>query len=377
MEKLTMKSRDVVGGNVEKIAALFPQCVTERINKEGSPELAIDFDKLRAELSNDVLDDGEERYQFTWPDKRAASRLANEPINLTLRPCREESVDFDTTENLYIEGDNLDVLKVLRETYLGRVKMIYIDPPYNTGNDFVYNDDFAQGKDDFEQGSGLFDAEGNQTIDPMLRNTEANGRFHTDWLNMIYPRLKVARDLLSDDGVIFISIDDNEVENLKKVCSEIFGARNFVSIINWKGRGGRQDSKYFAVLHEYILCYAKDLSKFSAGEEIKEGDVYPKYDEEKRRNYKTQLLRKWGSNSLRENRPNLYYPITAPDGAEVYPIIYSESKGAGATAPAPLGRLLPMDVLNFRKISGGSGSLMRKFSSLYLEKKTLRNSLLG
>lgn len=326
MEKLTMKSRDVVGGNVEKIAALFPQCVTERINKEGSPELAIDFDKLRAELSNDVLDDGEERYQFTWPDKRAASRLANEPINLTLRPCREESVDFDTTENLYIEGDNLDVLKVLRETYLGRVKMIYIDPPYNTGNDFVYNDDFAQGKDDFEQGSGLFDAEGNQTIDPMLRNTEANGRFHTDWLNMIYPRLKVARDLLSDDGVIFISIDDNEVENLKKVCSEIFGARNFVSIINWKGRGGRQDSKYFAVLHEYILCYAKDLSKFSAGEEIKEGDVYPKYDEEKRRNYKTQLLRKWGSNSLRENRPNLYYPITAPDGAEVYPIIYSESK---------------------------------------------------
>ena len=326
MEKLTMKSRDVVGGNVEKIAALFPQCVTERINKEGNPELAIDFDKLRAELSNDVLDDGEERYQFTWPDKRAASRLANEPINLTLRPCREESVDFDTTENLYIEGDNLDVLKVLRETYLGRVKMIYIDPPYNTGNDFVYNDDFAQGKDDFEQGSGLFDAEGNQTIDPMLRNTEANGRFHTDWLNMIYPRLKVARDLLSDDGVIFISIDDNEVENLKKVCSEIFGARNFVSIINWKGRGGRQDSKYFAVLHEYILCYAKDLSKFSAGEEIKEGDVYPKYDEEKRRNYKTQLLRKWGSNSLRENRPNLYYPITAPDGAEVYPIIYSESK---------------------------------------------------
>lgn len=326
MEKLKMQSRDVIGGNVEKIAALFPQCVTERLNKDGKTELAIDFDKLRAELSNDVLDDGEERYQFTWPDKRAASRLANEPVNLTLRPCREESVDFDTTENLYIEGDNLDVLKVLRETYLGRVKMIYIDPPYNTGNDFVYNDDFAQGKDDFEQGSGLFDAEGNQTIDPMLRNTEANGRFHTDWLNMIYPRLKVARDLLSDDGVIFISIDDNEVENLKKVCSEIFGARNFVSIINWKGRGGRQDSKYFAVLHEYILCYAKDLSNFSAGEEIKEGDVYPKYDEEKKRNYKTQLLRKWGSNSLRENRPNLYYPITAPDGAEVYPIIYSESK---------------------------------------------------
>ena len=321
-----MKSRDVVGGNVEKIAALFPHCVTERLNKDGKPELAIDFDKLRAELSNDALGDGEERYQFTWPDKRAASRLANEPVNLTLRPCREESVDFDTTENLYIEGDNLDVLKVLRETYLGRVKMIYIDPPYNTGNDFVYNDDFAQGREDYERSSGMYDAEGNQIIDHMQRNTEANGRFHTDWLNMIYPRLKVARDLLSEDGVIFISIDDNEVENLKKVCCEIFGERNFVSIINWKGRGGRQDSKYYAVLHEYILCFAKNISLFSAGEEIKEGDIYPKYDEVAKRNYKTQLLRKWGSNSLRENRPNLYYSITAPDGTEVFPTIYSESK---------------------------------------------------
>ena len=165
-----------------------------------------------------------------------ASRLANEPVNLTLRPCREESVDFDTTENLYLEGDNLDVLKVLRETYLGRVKMIYIDPPYNTGNDFVYNDDFAQGKEDFEQTSGLFDAEGNQTIDPMQRNTEANGRFHTDWLNMIYPRLKVARDLLTDDGVIFISIDDNEKENLSKICDEIFGEDNFIASFPWRKR---------------------------------------------------------------------------------------------------------------------------------------------
>lgn len=321
-----MMSRDVVGGNVQKIAALFPQCVTERLDNEGKPELAIDFDKLRAELSNEVLDEGEERYQFTWPDKRAASRLANTPTTLTLRPCREESVDFDTTQNIYIEGDNLDVLKVLRETYLGKVKMIYIDPPYNTGNDFVYNDDFAQGKGDFEVQSGLFDDDGNQTIDPMQRNTESNGRFHTDWLNMIYPRLKVARDLLSDDGVIFISIDDNEVENLKKVCNEVFGVKNFVAIINWKGRGGRQDSKYYAVLHEYILCYTCDISKFKAGEEIKESDVYPKFDETAQRNYKTQLLRKWGSNSLRENRPNLYYPITAPDGAEVYPTIYSESK---------------------------------------------------
>ncbi len=259
INKLKMKSRDVVGGNVEKIAALFPHCVTERIGKNGTAELAIDFDKLRAELSNDALEDGEERYQFTWPDKRAASRLANEPVNLTLRPCREESVDFDTTENLYIEGDNLDVLKVLRETYLGRVKMIYIDPPYNTGNDFVYNDDFAQGKEDFEQNSGLFDAEGNQTIDPMQRNTEANGRFHTDWLNMIYPRLKVARDLLTEDGVIFISIDDNEVKNLTKVCDEIFGEQNFIANIVWKHtQQSKNDERHFSRQYNHTLCFTKN-----------------------------------------------------------------------------------------------------------------------
>ena len=198
-----MQSRDVVSGHVAKAAALFPQCVTERIGKNGFTEFAIDFDKLRDELSKDLLDGAEERYQFTWPDKRAASRLANEATNKTLRPDVEASVDFWNTENLYIEGDNLDVLKVLRENYLGAIKMIYIDPPYNTGNDFVYNDDFAQSREDFEASSGLFDEEGNQLIDPMQRNTESNGRFHTDWLNMIYPRLKVARDLLEDDGAIF------------------------------------------------------------------------------------------------------------------------------------------------------------------------------
>lgn len=267
MDKLKMQSRDVVGGNVEKIAALFPQCVTERLNKEGKPELVIDFDKLRAELSNEVLEDSEERYQFTWPDKRAASRLANEPINLTLRPYRKDSVGKNGTpggfdsENLYIEGDNLDVLKVLRETYLGRVKMIYIDPPYNTGNDFVYNDDFAQGKEDFEQNSGLFDAEGNQTIDPMKRNTEANGRFHTDWLNMIYPRLKVARDLLTEDGVIFISIDDNEKENLTKICDEIFGELNFIATFPWRKRTAKSDVPFgISQDYEWIVAYSKSSS---------------------------------------------------------------------------------------------------------------------
>lgn len=257
MEHLKMQTADMADRNIEQIGALFPECLTERINSNGRVEQAIDFDKLRQLLAHDVVEGPEQRYQFTWPDKRAAIRLANTPTSKTLRPCRAESVDFDTTQNLYIEGDNLDVLKLLRENYLGKVKMIYIDPPYNTGNDFVYNDDFAQGKTDFEQRSGLFDEEGHQTIDPMQRNTEANGRFHTDWLNMIYPRLKVARDLLSDDGVIFISIDDNEVDNLKKVCNEIYGEDNFVAQIVWE-QGRKSIAVQVAINHEYCLIYCKN-----------------------------------------------------------------------------------------------------------------------
>ena len=259
MEKLKMQSHDVVGSNTQKIAQLFPNCVTERLGKDGKPELAIDFEKLQAELSNEIIAEGEERYQFTWPDKRAAVRLANTPTTMTLRPCREESVDFDNTQNLYIEGDNLDVLKVLRETYLGKVKMIYIDPPYNTGNDFVYNDDFGKDKGTFEETSGLFDEEGNQTVDPMQRNTESNGRFHTDWLNMIYPRLKVARDLLSDNGYICISIDDNEVNNMQKLCNEVFGESNFVSnFIVIRSEGGGL-AKRAVIGHDYLLVYAKQI----------------------------------------------------------------------------------------------------------------------
>ena len=263
MEKLKMQSHDVIGSNTQKIAQLFPNCVTERLGKDGKSELAIDFEKLQAELSNEIISEGEERYQFTWPDKRAAVRLANTPTTMTLRPCREESVDFDNTQNLYIEGDNLDVLKVLRETYLGKVKMIYIDPPYNTGNDFVYNDDFGKDKGSFEETSGLFDEDGNQTIDPMQRNTESNGRFHTDWLNMIYPRLKVARDLLTDDGAIFISIDDYEEDNLNKICNEIFGERNVVACVAWQRNYAPISlKKFFSESHEYCYIYAKDLNQF-------------------------------------------------------------------------------------------------------------------
>ena len=320
MDKLKMKSLDAVEGNVAKIAALYPNCVTERLNKGGKPELAIDFDKLRAELSTDAIDTGEERYQFTWPDKRAASRLANTPTDKTLRPDVNASVDFWNTKNIYIEGDNLDVLKVLRENYLGKVKMIYIDPPYNTGNDFVYNDDFTQGKEDFEAISGLFDEDGNQVLDPMQRNTESNGRFHTDWLNMIYPRLKVARDLLSEDGVIFISIDDNEVENLRKVCNEIFGERNFIANIIWQSTPGSNTGVDIITVTENILVFAKEKSSAHINMiEIKDDSKYILSDshEQRRGRYVLNKL------DRRMTGPHyseaLNYPIIAPDGSEVYP----------------------------------------------------------
>lgn len=253
MEHLNMQSMDKVAANVAKIKELFPNCVTERINNEGKPEHAIDFDMLKQELSDHVVDGLQERYQFTWPDKRKAILAANAPINKTLRPCREESVDFDNTENLYIEGDNLEVLKLLRENYLDEVKMIYIDPPYNTGNDFVYEDDFKQSLDEYIENSGQLDDAGNR----LVANTESNGRFHTDWLNMIYPRLKVAKDLLSEDGVIFISIDDNEVKNMISVCNEIFGEENLVATIPWQSRASIQNDTDFSVNHEYIVVYAK------------------------------------------------------------------------------------------------------------------------
>ncbi|MBD5241904.1 MAG: site-specific DNA-methyltransferase [Barnesiella sp.] len=321
MGKLKMKSGDAVDGNVAKIAALFPQCVTERLNKDGKPELAIEFDKLRAELSKDVLDEGEERYQFTWPDKRAASRLANTPTDKTLRPDVEASKDFWNTENLYIEGDNLDVLKVLRENYLGKIKMIYIDPPYNTGNDFVYNDDFAQGKEDFEATSGLFDEDGNQVLDPMQRNTESNGRFHTDWLNMIYPRLKVARDLLSDDGVIFISIDDNEVHNLRKVCDDVFGSDNFLGCAGRISKKANNQGDYWAPNFDYVLTFAKNKEVCPA---FFGGINYSSYnlieEDGPRKGERYQLVRLYMT-SLDPMRgcTNQRYYIQCPDGSFIIP----------------------------------------------------------
>ena len=259
MEKLKMQTADGVQDNISRIAELFPECITEVSDKMGGGvKRSVDFDKLRQLLSSEVVEGNEERYQFTWPDKSKAILAANAPINATLRPCREESVDFDTTQNLYIEGDNLDVLKCLKETYLHKVKMIYIDPPYNTGNDFVYEDDFAESASEYLANSGQFDEQGNR----LVTNTESNGRFHTDWLNMIYPRLRVARDLLTEDGVIFISIDENENYNLRKICDEIFGSSNFIAEIVWERAYAPINMvKHFSKSHDYILCYAKDINK--------------------------------------------------------------------------------------------------------------------
>ena len=311
MDKLRMQTLDGVQDNIDKIAALFPNCITERKDAEGKVTLAIDFDKLRQELSSEIVEGREERYQFTWPDKKKAILLANSPINATLRPCREESVDFDNTQNLYIEGDNLDVLKCLKETYLGKVKMIYIDPPYNTGNDFVYEDDFAESTSEYLANSGQYDEQGNR----LVTNSESNGRFHTDWLNMMYPRLKVARDLLTDDGVIFISIDDNEVENLQKVCDEIFGENCFVATFPWRKRTSKSDVPFgISQDYEWGLCYAKSVS-FKAGIEGKERKYFETEDFPNRP-WRIHDLTKQTTAS---ERPNSYFTIVNPKNGESYP----------------------------------------------------------
>lgn len=274
MDKLKMQTANKSDENFKKLAEMFPNAVTETItgydeNGKAIVERAIDKDVLMQEISCKVVDGNEERYQFTWPDKKKSVLLANAPINKTLRPCREESVDFDNTENLYIEGDNLEVLKLLQETYLGKIKMIYIDPPYNTGNDFVYEDDFAQSTDEYLANSGQFDEDGNR----LVKNLDSNGRFHTDWLNMIYPRLKIAKDLLTDDGVIFISIDDNEVDNLKKICDEIFGETNFVSDMIWQSRTSISNDHEVSLNHNHTFVYSKSREDLTFG-----GDPIDKRD---------------------------------------------------------------------------------------------------
>lgn len=315
MDKLRMQSSNGVEDNITKIAQLFPDCVTETVDeRSGQPKHLIDFEKLKQNLSDSVMSERAERYQFTWPDKSKAILLANSPINATLRPCREDSVDFDNTQNLYIEGDNLDVLKCLKETYLHKVKMIYIDPPYNTGNDFVYEDDFALSSEEYLANSGQFDEQGNR----MFTNAESNGRFHTDWLNMIYPRLKVARDLLTDDGVIFISIDDNEVENLRKVCDEVFGEQNFIATLIWeRAFAPKNDAKFISSSHDYIVMCAKRIENFKIGRLERTQEANARYS-----NPDNDPRGVWTSGDMlvKTYNKSCDYPITTPSGKIVNPV---------------------------------------------------------
>ena len=312
-----MHTQDIVDVNVGKIGKLFPNCLTERIGENGRLEHAIDFDKLRVELSKGIVEGQQERYQFTWPGKREAIRIANTPSNMTLRPDKESSVDFDNTGNLYIEGDNLEVLKILREDYLGKVKMIYIDPPYNTGNDFVYEDDFSQTSGEFRDKSGMFDEDGNMILQNYEVNSESNGRFHTDWLNMIYPRLKVARDLLTEDGVIFISIDDNEVENLRKVCDEVFGERNFIAQLIWeRAFSPKNDARFVSNSHDYVLMFTRNIDSFVIGRLDRTAEANARYS-----NPDNDPRGVWMSSDISVKTYNAAcdYPITTPSGKIIEP----------------------------------------------------------
>lgn len=323
-----MQTKNLANEKYQALKDLFPNAITETINKNGEVVRAIDKDILMQEISTQVVEGKEERYQFTWPDKKKAILNANAPLNKTLRPSREESVNFDETENLYIEGDNLEVLKLLQETYLGKVDVIYIDPPYNTGKDFVYNDNFKESIDEYLENSGQYDDDGNR----LEVNKETNGRYHTDWLNMMYPRLKLARDLISDDGVVFISIDDNEQENLKKICDEIFGRRNFIGEIVWKSATDN-NPRQISIEHEYVICYAKNILNQTTWiiESEKAHLIINKYKElTKKTSDLSEIqtaLRKWIKNNEIELKGVAHYNNVDEKG------VYSNSSNSSNTKP--------------------------------------------
>ena len=344
MEKLKLHTPDFTQENIAKLAELFPNCITESADEKGAVKRAIDFDLLRQEISSSIVEGSQERYQLNWPGKREALLTANAPIAKTLRPCREESVDFDTTQNLFIEGDNLDALKLLRETYLNKVKMIYIDPPYNTGNDFIYEDDFAEDTEGYLERSNQKDEVGNR----LIANTEANGRFHSDWLSMMYSRLKLARNLLRDDGIIFISIDAKEQANLKRLCDEVFGESNHIGSLIWrKKEGGGMADQYFATEHEYVVVYVKS-SLFTWKDEILDATIsdFPKRDENGRA-YKLVKLAKWGNTARREDRPTMYYPLIDTKGKKIFPIAPDGSEGRWRVGQARANELIKENLIEF------------------------------
>ena len=324
MDKLRMESLDMTAQNIERIAALFPNCITEMLDEEHStPEKkvykrAVNFELLKQMLSPDVVD-GDEAYEFTWVGKKAAIVEANKPIRKTLRPCVAESKDWDTTENLYIEGDNLEVLKLLQESYLGKVKMIYIDPPYNTGNDFIYADDFMRSQEEENGQMGMYDEDENR----LFKNTDTNGRFHSDWCSMIYSRLMLARGLLAETGLIFVSIDDCELTNMRRICDEVFGETNFVDTIIWKKRyGGGAKEKWLVSLQEYVLVYCKNAALLGELYVPLTKDSIERYYQKKDENYATRggyRTHPLEATKSMDARANLVYPIPAPDGSEIWP----------------------------------------------------------
>ena len=360
MEKLDGTSMNLVQENAKKLKEIFPEIFVED---------KIDFDLLEQICCGggvQKLEDSKERYSLTWNGKARARQIAQEVSTGTLRPAKEESKNWDNTENIYIEGDNLEVLKLLQKSYHGKIKMIYIDPPYNTGKDFVYKDNFKDNIENYKEITGQINKEGIK----LTTNTETNGRYHSDWLNMMYPRLKLARNLLTDDGVIFISIDDNEQANLKKLCDEIFGEENFVADFIRKGFGGRQDSQYYAVIHEYVLCYVKNKSFFVSGKIIKKDEKYPFYDEKKNKFYKVQLLRKWGENSKRQDRPNLYYSIMDPDGNEHYPKLSESEDGCWRWGKEKMQESIKIGLIEFKKRDKEWVAYEKIFEPILGEEKT-------
>ena len=353
MEKLKLHTPDITTQNIEKLADLFPNCVTEARDDQGRVTKAIDFDQLRQELSGSIVEGPRERYHLDWPGKREAILAANAPIAKTLRPCRAESVDFDTTKNLFIEGDNLDALKLLLETYLGKVKLIYIDPPYNTGNDFIYDDDFAEDAEGYLLRSNQEDEVGNR----LVANSDSNGRFHSDWLSMIYARLRLARNLLSDDGVIFISIDDGELENLRKACAEVFGEKNFVVQIIWKKRSTPPNDKVIGANHDYIVCFAKNISSLRLNLRERSADQVARYQ-----NPDNHPKGPWAPGDLQANVKggryvkSLYFPIKNPKtGDEHYP----GTNGNWRFSSDTIAKLLANNEISFGADDSGKPKLKR------------------